>query len=89
MEHKEKDIGPICNFYSNKNNINSNNELNYNNENKISDLENSIRSSLINHNNNHILNICYDKSFIIYCKLVSIFFCVGLIVIGVYYIINN
>ena len=50
---REKDIGPICDFYSNKNeNIN---------DSKINDIENSIHASLINHNKE--TNICFEKKY--------------------------
>ena len=63
-----KDIGPICNFYSNNNEI-------YNSENKnnsrIDDIEKSINASLLD--NNKETNICYERKYNLYnfCVVVT------------------
>lgn len=84
---KDKDIGLICDLYSNKDEtqlINKNQIVN-SNDNKISDIENSITASLLN-NNTHLL-IC-DNRIIVCGKLTTVILFLGLLVFGVYFLIN-
>lgn len=85
---KEKDIGPIYNFYSSKNEIanNTNKIINTNND-KINDIENSITSSLINHNKKEtiMLYICHEKTLM----CLKLFLSVTLVTIGIYFLVNK
>jgi hypothetical protein len=86
---KDKDIGLICDLYSNKDEtqlINKNQIVN-SNDNKISDIENSITASLLNNNNTSLL-IC-DNRIIVCCKLTTVILFLGLLVFGVYFLINT
>ena len=69
---REKDIGPICNFYSNNNEIYNSEDKN---NNRIDDIENSIHESLISHNKES--NLCYQKKYNL-CN-----FCIVVTVLGV------
>ena len=70
---REKDIGPIYNLYSSKSeNIN---------DDKISDIENSINASLINHKET---NICQNKNLYNYFVLVIFLVSVSILVCMVY-----
>jgi len=78
-----KDIGPICDFYLNKNeNINSNI-----NDNKINDIESSINASLLNHNNESCICLKNYKLYI-FCAglmvLVTISLLVGMVYLYIY-----
>jgi len=80
---REKDIGPICDFYSNKN------EKTYDNINdsKINDIESSIHASLINHNNESCICLKNYKLYI-FCAglifLVTIALVVGMVYLYIY-----
>ena len=85
---KDKDIGPICDLYSNKDEaqIINKNEIVNPNDNKISDIENSIRASLLN-NNNKALIIC-DNRVMLYFKITTVIIFFVLLVFGIYFVIN-
>jgi len=87
----DKDIGLICDLYSNKDEtqlINKKQKVN-SNDNKISDIENSITSSLLNNNNNkECSNIC-DNRIIVCFKFTIVILFLGLLVFGVYFVINK
>jgi len=81
---RDKDIGLICDLYSNKDEaqIINKNEIINTNDNKISDIENSITASLLNNNTNK------ECSIMLCFKFTSVCVGLGLIVIGIYCIIN-
>ena len=89
---REKDIGLICDLYSEKDetHIVSKNEVVNISDNRINDIENSIRASLIENDNKNglIVYICNDRT-IAYVKLIAIFIGSIIIVLGLYYIINK
>ena len=86
---KDKDICPICDLYSNKDEaqIINKNEIVNSNDNKISDIENSIRVSLLNNNNKAHL-IC-DNRVMLCFKVTPVILFICLLVFGIYFIINN
>ena len=81
---RDKDIGLICDLYSNKEEtqIVNKNEIFNSNDNKISDIENSITASLLNNNTNK------ECSIMLCFKFTSL--CVGLVLIvfGIYFLIT-
>jgi len=85
---KDKDIGLICDLYSNKEEtqIVNKNEIINSNDNKISDIENSITASLLNNNNTSLL-IC-DSRIIVCFKFTTLILFLGILVFGVYFLIN-
>ena len=80
----DKDIGPICDFYLNKNE-NINNNIN---DTKINDIESSIHASLLNDKKE--TNICFEKKYSLYnfCAillfLVTISLLVGMVYLYIY-----
>ena len=80
---REKDIGPICDFYLNKNESINNNI----NDTKINDIENSIHASLLNHNNNESC-ICLKNYKLYICAglmfLVAISLLAGMVYLYIY-----
>ena len=86
----DKDIGLICDLYSNKDEtqIVNKNEIVNPNDSKISDVENSITSSLINKNNNTPLLIC-DNRIIVCFKLTTVIIFFVVLVFGMYFVINK
>ena len=88
---KDKDIGLICDLYSNKDETQliNNKQIVNSNDSKISDIENSITSSLLNNNNNkECSNIC-DNRIIVCFKFTTLILFLGLLVFGVYFVINK
>jgi hypothetical protein len=78
---REKDIGPICDFYLNKNE-NINNNIN---DTKINDIESSIHASLINHNNESC--ICLKKNYKLYIFCAGFLFLVSIsLLVGMVYL---
>jgi hypothetical protein len=81
---RESDIGPICDFYLNKNE-NINNNIN---DTKINDIESSIHASLLNDKKE--TNICFEKKYSLYnfCAillfLVTISLLVGMVYLYIY-----
>jgi hypothetical protein len=75
---RESDIGPICDFYLNKNE-NINNNIN---DTKINDIESSIHASLLNHKKE--TNICQTKKLCNYCVLIMFIVSVSLLICMVY-----
>jgi hypothetical protein len=80
MENKDKDIGFICDLYSNNSEI-----INTTNENRISTLEDSITTSLIN-NRNIKTNICYEEKNTL-CNFCAILLCLAAVIILIYIIV--
>jgi hypothetical protein len=87
---REKDIGLICDLYSEKDetHIVSKNEVLNINDDRINDIENSIRASLINHNDNSFIVYMCNNKIIIYFKFALLIMSFGLLVFGVYFLIN-
>jgi hypothetical protein len=87
---REKDIGLICDLYSEKDEIHivSKNEVVNISDDRINDIENSIRASLINHNDtSFIVYMCNDR-IIFHLKFAILIMCLGLLIFGVYFLIN-
>jgi len=86
---REKDIGPIYNLYADKNEKYDNkNEIYRNNEDRISDIENSITASLISENKKTLL--CKnDKDTQIYLNLLKLFLALGLLIVGIYFLVTE
>lgn len=90
---REKDIGPIYNLYADKKRkyISNNNPINnmtnnmINDEDKISDIENSITASLISDNKR--TKLCNNETQI-YISLIILTFVLGLIIVGIYFLIT-
>jgi hypothetical protein len=77
---REKDIGPICDFYLNKNEKITNNI----NDTKINDIENSIHASLLNHKTE--TNTCFDKKYSLYnfCAIILFLASISVLICMVY-----
>lgn len=93
----KEDIGAICDFYlkNNEDVIHSEtyNEIHqniYDNESKIIDINNSIRSSLLNDREKKlIIFICCDEKIIIYFKFIILLLLLSLLGIVVYFLIES
>ena len=87
---RDKDIGPICDLYSNKDEVISNKETITDKGNKINDIESSITASLINNNiNKKIFSDLFSERLKIFLQIFTVFLIATLIVFGIYYLISN
>jgi hypothetical protein len=86
----DKDIGRICDLYSNKDEtrIANKNEIVNMNDDKISDIENSITASLINHNKKNLIVCTCDNRTILYFSFTILIMSLGLIIFGIYFFIK-
>jgi inner membrane protein involved in colicin E2 resistance len=83
---REKDIGPICNIYEDKNIKYDNNKMNSTNEDRISDIGNSIRDSLINDKKRStVCSIVCSNEVKSYLNLLKLFLFLGILIIGIYF----
>lgn len=89
---REKDIGPIHNLYTDKNEkySASNNPINNatNNEDRICDIENSITASLISDNKKTKLCNNNNESQI-YISLLILILALGLLIVGIYFLVTD
>ena len=88
---REKDIGLICDLYSEKDetHIVSKNEVVNISDDRINDIENSIRASLINHNDTSFIVYMCNNKIIIYFKFTLLIVSLGLLIFGMCFLINN